>query len=109
MMQTYPNETIQLEEIREMLAERVKKWPEKWLKEGEAIGEARGEARGKIEGKAELLIDLLKKRFQPLNEAQQDLIYSLKSKVITSAIEYLFQASSLDEIFEYINTLKTNE
>ncbi len=82
-----------------MLAERIKKWPEKWLKEGEAIREAKG--------KAELLIDLLKKRFQPLSKAQQDVVYSLKSEVIISVIEYLFQASSLDEIFEYINTLKT--
>ncbi|HFD31447.1 MAG TPA: hypothetical protein ENJ28_01860, partial [Gammaproteobacteria bacterium] len=74
-----------------MLAERIKKWPEKWLKEGEAIGEAKG--------KAELLIDLLKKRFQPLSKAQQDVVYPLKSEVIISVIEYLFQASSLDEIF----------
>ena len=109
------NETLQLEEIREMLAERVKKWPDKWLKEGEAIGKAKGEAigkakgeaKGKVDGKAELLIDLLERRFQPLNEEQQDLIFALKSKVIAFAIEYLFQASSLDEIFEYINTLET--
>ncbi len=109
------NETIQLQEIKEMLAERVKKWPEKWLKEGEAIGEARGKAigetRGKaigeVKGKAKLLIELLEKRFQSLSEEQQDLIFSLKSNVIASAIEYLFQASSLDEIFEYINTLET--
>jgi hypothetical protein len=97
------NETMQLQEIREMLAERVKKWPEKWFNEGKAEGKA-----GEIKGKAKLLIRLLEKRFQPLSEEQQDLVFSLKSDVIDSAIEYLFQASSSDEIFEYINTLEKN-
>ncbi len=92
------NETMQLQEIREMLAERVKKWPEKWFKEGKA----EGKAEGIVEGKAKLLVRLLEKRFQSLNEEQQELVFSLKSDVIDSVIEYLFQASSLDEIFLFI-------
>jgi hypothetical protein len=95
------NETMQLQEIREMLAEHVKKWPEKWFNEGKAEGRAT-----EIKSKAKLLIRLLEKRFQPLSEEQQRLVFSLKSDVIDSAIEYLFQANSLDEILEYINKLK---
>jgi len=88
-------ETMQLQEIKEMLAERVKKWPEKWFKEGLE--------EGQVEGRAELLIELLEKRFQVLNKEQKEQIFSLKSGVITLAIEYLFQASSLDEMFQYID------
>ena len=86
-----------------MLAERVKNGLKNGLKKVKPLVRL----KAKLEGKAELLIDLLERRFQPLNEEQQDLIFALKSKVIASAIEYLFQASSLDEIFEYINTLET--
>ncbi len=104
-------ETMQLQEIKEMLAERVKKWPEKWFKEGLAEGRVEGrvegreegEAKGKIKGKAELLIELLEKRFQALDKEQKEQIFSLESGVITLAIEHLFQASSLDEMFQYID------
>ena len=81
----------------------MKQWPQKWLKEGEAIGEARGVKKGKTK----LLVELLEKRFQPLDEEQQEIVFSLQVDVVASAIEYLFQASSLDEVLEYINTLKT--
>ncbi len=60
---------------------------------------------GEIQGKTKLFIELLEKRFQSLSSEQKKIVLSIKSEVIFSAIEYLFQADSLDEMFGYIDEI----
>jgi hypothetical protein len=58
---------------------------------------------GKAEGKAESLIFMLEKRFQPISEQQKALIFSLNDEQIMTAMEFLFQLTSLQEMFAQID------
>ena len=53
----FPGESIPelqgLKETEDMLAERVKQWPEQWMAEGRAEGRVEGRAEGRVEGRAE--------------------------------------------------------
>ncbi|MFM8330700.1 MAG: Rpn family recombination-promoting nuclease/putative transposase, partial [Candidatus Methylumidiphilus sp.] len=67
------NELNELNEVRDMLAERVKEWTEQWKQEGLAEGRQEGLQeglqRGRVEGEADLLLRQLGRRFGPVSEA----------------------------------------
>ncbi|TDN95752.1 hypothetical protein [Halomonas ventosae] len=44
------NELQDLHEVHDMLAERIKKWPERWIEEGEQRGREEGRQEGRQEG-----------------------------------------------------------
>ncbi len=50
------NELQDLHEVHDMLAERIKKWPERWIEEGEQ----RGVEKGRLEAKQETARNLIK-------------------------------------------------
>lgn len=44
------NNLQDLHEVHDMLAERIKKWPERWLEEGREEGREQGREQGRLEG-----------------------------------------------------------
>lgn len=103
-----------LEGVNTMLAETVQGWYDKiatknkaeGIIEGEAKGIAKGIAEGEATGRAKSLIFMLEKRFAPLDEAQQQLIFSLNTNETMKAMEYSFQAESLNDMFTLIKTFR---
>ncbi len=77
---------------------------------GEAIGRAKGKAEGKAEGEfigeAKSLVLLLKTKFSNLDQTQEESIYALPKESIEQAMTYIFQATSLDDMFTYIASLE---
>ena len=68
-------------------------------------GRKEGRKEGRREGEANSLILLLETKFSPLSENQKNIIYSLQKEPLKKAMAYIFQASSLDEMFSYIKSL----
>jgi predicted transposase YdaD len=104
--QTYP-ELNELNEVRDMLAERVKEWTEQWkqeglaegLAEGRAEGRAEGLAQGRIEGEAALLLRQMGRRFGPLPEATRQRIALADAETLLIWGERLMEARSLEEVW----------
>ncbi len=93
-----------------MLAETVQGWYKKEREKGRAEGRAEGKVEGKAEGKVEgeekgkvkSLIFMLETRFESLDSAQKEQIFNLADHEVMRAMEYLFQATSLDDFFAFI-------
>lgn len=77
----------QLEEVRSMLAERVKDWTRDW------------ERKGHLEGEADFLRKLLNRRFGPLAPAVDQRLAHATSKELERWGANLLDAQSLDEVF----------
>ncbi|HHL19297.1 MAG TPA: transposase [Thiothrix sp.] len=107
----YPNtefyEIETLEGVQTMLAETVQGWYKKEREKGRAEGRAEGKAEGRVEGeekgKAKSLIFMLETRFEPLSATEKQQIFHLADHEIMRAMEYLFQATSLDDFFAFIS------
>lgn len=80
-----------------MLAETTKSWYNS--------ATAKGFRKGKIEGEAKSLILLLKIKFSRLNQEQTDIIHNLQEEQMEQATAYIFKASSLEDMFAYIDLL----
>jgi hypothetical protein len=93
----------ELNEVRTMLAERVKEWTEQWKQEGLAEGLAEGLKeglkKGRMEGEAALLVRQLNRRFGSLSEAAQQRIALADAETLLVWGERLLDAQSLDEVF----------
>lgn len=102
--------------VQTMLAETVQGWYKKERDRGRAEGKEEGRAEGReeglqegkvegrMEGKAEGLIFMLETRFEPLSAQQKKQIFSLADYEIMRAMECLFQATSLDDIFAVVKS-----
>ena len=57
-----------LNEVDNMLAERVERWKEEWKREAQQEGRQQGMQQGMQQGEAAFLLRLLARRFGPLSE-----------------------------------------
>jgi hypothetical protein len=98
-----------LEGVNSMLAETIQGWYAEAEAKGKAIGKAKGRAEGKAEGKvigeAKTLILLLETKFTVLSDEQKQNIFKLKEEVLEKAVTYIFRATSLEDMFAYIESL----
>ncbi len=93
------------QEGNKMLAETVKGW----YNAATAEGKIKGKIEGKIEGEANSLILLLKTKFSNPSQKQKDIIFNLQEEQLKQAIAYIFQASSLNDMFTYIKSLQKSK
>jgi len=104
---TVPGERLpqmrRFEEIKDMLAERVKEWPKEWeakgLKKGLDKGRREGRREGREEGLRKLLVVQLEAKFGSLSAADKKLLKGASQKTLTLMGTRLLTASSLDEVF----------
>ncbi len=90
-----------LEGVNSMLAETI----QGWYAQAELKGEKKGKIEGKAEGQAKSLVLLLETKFSSLSKAQQERIYELDEILIEKAMTYIFRASSIEDMFLYIDSL----
>ncbi len=103
---------LDLQEVNTMLKERVDEWTRGWhqegLREGLQEGLQRGLQRGRTEGRVEGRVEerrestrrLLTRRFGPLPEEVQLRIETASMEDMKLWTERLFDAATLDEIFQ---------
>jgi len=108
---TVPGEHLpemqEFQEIRDMLAERVKEWPKQWLAEGRAEGLREGLDKGRREGRREgrqqglrdALSLLLEKKFGPLSAADEKRLKAASQKTLAQMTTKVLTAASVDEVF----------
>jgi hypothetical protein len=84
-------ETENLQEVRTMLAERVKEWSKRWHEEGRQ--------EGRQEGGADLLTRQLERKFGGVDEAVRDRIAHADSNRLVTWGERVLTAQSLEEVF----------
>jgi predicted transposase YdaD len=93
----------ELEEMRDMLAQRVQDWTREWkeqgLREGRAEGRAEGLAQGRRAGGAALLERQLEHRFGPLDLETLERLAQADAEQLLVWGERLLAAESLDELF----------
>ena len=96
-----------LQEVRTLLAERVKEWSEQWRDEGRREGrrEGRQEGReeglreGRQEGEALLLMRLLERKFGPLEPMIRQRITEADADRLLAWGEQLLTADRLEKVF----------
>ena len=86
-------------------SDMLNKMVENWYDGATAEGFTRGKVEGKLLGEVNSLILLLKVKFSNPSQEQEDIIFSLKEEQVEQATAYIFQASSLDDMFAYIESL----
>ncbi len=97
-----------LQEVRNMLAERVARWPKQWLEQGIEQGLERGRQEGHQEGrqeglrtgKAELLKDLAGRRFGELPEWAVERLDRADIDTLDRWSSRLLDAERLEDVFE---------
>ncbi|UEM24927.1 Rpn family recombination-promoting nuclease/putative transposase (plasmid) [Skermanella mucosa] len=89
--------SMDIEEVQDMLAERIKKWEQeliaKGVAEGEARGEAKGEARGEVRGEAKGRAAMLKRQF------------TRRFGALTADVERLIDTATPDQHDAYMDRL----
>jgi hypothetical protein len=96
-------ELTDLQEVRTMLAERVKEWTQQWRDEGweEGRNEGRNEGRkeGRKEGGAQLLVHLLERKFGPLDATVTARIAQADAEQFLVWAERVLTADRLEDVF----------
>ena len=96
-------EIADLNEVDNMLAERVQEWTQQWkadgLKEGLEKGLEKGLKKGRKEGEITLLLRLLENRFGPLDEHIRPRLEAADTEQLLRWGERVLSADSLDEVF----------
>ena len=90
-------EVQSLQEMRAMLAERVKSWTEEWKRQGMQ----EGLQQGLQQGKAEILKRQLEKRFGALPAPILDRVHKASASELDDWAEKLLDAGTLEEVFEF--------
>jgi flagellar biosynthesis/type III secretory pathway protein FliH len=94
----------ELNEVHDMLAERVKNWTEQWkqegLEQGRQEGMKEGLQAGRIEGSAAMLQNLLTLKFGPLPDAALEQIRQADSHALILWSGRVLTASTWEEIFQ---------
>jgi hypothetical protein len=90
-------EVNDLEEVENMLAERVVEWTEKWKMEGLQ----KGRMEGRMEGRSAVLLRQLAKRFGPdiPGSEVQERLRTAEPEQIDLWAERILDAKTLDEVF----------
>ncbi|HMN46789.1 MAG TPA: DUF4351 domain-containing protein [Povalibacter sp.] len=86
------DELTDLQEIDNMLSERVKDWTKNWKEQGIAEGRA--------EGRVDLITRLLSKRFGPLTDDVRNRISGASIDELDAIGERLLTAQTLQEAME---------
>ena len=100
-------DSLDLQEVRAMLTERIAQWENNYIQQGVLIGEARGisigEARGESKGVRLALLDLLEIRFGDLPDAISSAVSSITD---TQKLRHLtrsaLQTTSLEAFLEEV-------
>lgn len=93
-------EVDELEEVDEMLAERVKTWPKKWMAEGYRSGLREGEQKGRQEGLHEIVRLLFEEKFGALSPIDRQRLAEARQEQLTRWAQRLLSASSPTEVFQ---------
>jgi predicted transposase/invertase (TIGR01784 family) len=101
-------EVTDLQEIDNMLAERVVQWTEKWKQEGLVEGLQQGKQQGRQEGRQEgrqqgemaLLVRQLTLRFGPLNAETHHRIETATLEQLEQWAENILDAATLEDVFK---------
>jgi flagellar biosynthesis/type III secretory pathway protein FliH len=97
-----PN-VIELQEMRAMLAERVKTWTEEWKQQGREQGLAqgleRGERRGRHLGQVNLLRRQLDRRFAPLPGWIEERLAQASEAELERWADRVLDSANLDDVF----------
>ncbi len=78
---------------------------QRFADEGRKEGRKEGRLAGKKEGEVNSLILLLETKFTSLDEKQKNSIANLEEEQLKKAMAYIFQATSLDDMFVYLDKL----
>jgi hypothetical protein len=78
---------------------------QRFADEGRKEGRKEGRREGRKEGDANSLILLLETKFSPLDQQQKNTELMLQEHGLKKAMTYIFQATSLDDMFCYIQSL----
>ncbi len=89
-----------LQEVRNMLAERVARWPKQWLEQGLEKGLEKGRREGRRTGKAEILRDLARRRFGELPEWAVERFDRADVDTLDRWSSHLFDAEQLEDVFD---------
>ncbi|NJL29495.1 MAG: transposase [Thermoanaerobaculia bacterium] len=93
-----------LEEVDEMLAERVKTWPKKWMAEGYQMGRQEGrqegEQKGRLDGLREIVRLQLEQKFGSLSASDRQRLAGAAQDQLTRWAQSLLSASSPTEVFQ---------
>ena len=84
------NDFTNLHEVHDMLAERIKKWPEQW--------EARGEARGEVKGEAKLLRLQITSKYGECPDWAQNKLNAANAEQLEAWGKRIFRAETLEEL-----------
>jgi len=99
-----PNEPIpevtDLQEIDNMLAERVVQWTEKWKQEGLQQGLLEGKLEGLQLGEEKLLERQLTRRFGPLNEETRQRLQAADLDQLERWADNILDAQTLEDVFK---------
>lgn len=74
--------------------ETYEQWEERVTRAREARGKAEGKAEGKAQGKAEALLRLLRRRFGPLDQADEDRVTGSDDAAINQMLDRVLTATS---------------
>jgi hypothetical protein len=88
------NDLQDLHEVHDMLAERMKKWPEQW----EQRGIQKGRMEGRMEGESRLLRKMIEIKFGSIPEWAESVLQSADSQQIDIWAESILTAESLEAL-----------
>jgi len=87
-------EVVELQEIKTMLAERVKEWTKQWVEQGLQ----QGRQEGRREGEAALLLRLLEHKFGGLSEEVRERVARADAQTLLLWGERILTAKTVDEV-----------
>ena len=88
-------EVVELQEVRTMLAERVKEWTQEWVQQGLQ----QGRQEGRQEGEASLLLRLLERKFGLVPEEVRQRVSSADPETLLVWGERVLTAERIEEVF----------
>jgi hypothetical protein len=89
-----------LQEVQNMLAERVTEWTKEWKHQGWLEGLEEGRQEGCREGEAALLLRLLELRFGPLDETHRGRVSQADADTLLKWGERVLTATSVEDVFK---------
>ena len=92
-------ELTALQEVRTMLAERVKEWTQQWRDEGWEEGLEEGRNEGRKEGGAQVLVHVLERKFGPLDATVTARIAQADAEQFLVWAERVLTADRLEDVF----------
>lgn len=88
-----------LQEVKAMLAERVKDWTRDWKRQGIEEGRVEGRAEGRVEGERQLLKRQLFRRFGPISAEIGTRVDQADTDTLERWAEDILDATRLEDLF----------